>query len=214
MNQQDPRRKMPPPQAGAKRVRFDPRLAQGPARQLITPQPMEKQEAAPSNEKEEENLWGPVQTVLRLILFCILAASIFVIPTYLRPFWVAIVGVLVMSYICFQLYYEWDRKAFQESLPKEDRDKYKSWAIGMLYIMNISMSGVLAAILLVMMWRIYTTVSANSNLFNRSPSSPGEDSQMEDSPDADEAMQRQQAFREEMMRRKRERRRMRQSAFV
>ena len=175
-----------------RRVRFDPRMEQTPSQspQQLAPKPpivkpvsrttgssmmippkkdpankysndVEKMIADGSNEAEQDRYPG-INILVRMLVFALMLGTVFVIPDGYKPFWVTILGVVILAYVGMQLYYEWDRKAYCEET--EDKDKYKSWAIGMLYALNMLVTAVVIAILLVMIWRIYSMVSKRSNL--------------------------------------------------
>jgi hypothetical protein len=184
----------PPPR---RRVRFDPRINQTPSQspQQLAPKPpivnpssqitgssmmippkkdpanrysndIEKMIGGSSSETESDKYPG-INILVRMLVFALLIATVFVVPEGYKPFWITIVGVTILAYICMQLYYEWDRKAHSDDT--EDKEKYKSWAIGMLYAMNMVVTAVVIGILIVMIWRIWSTVSKRSNLTSSEP---------------------------------------------
>ena len=105
-----------------------------------------------------------INVLVRMLVLALLLGSLFVIPTSYKPFWISIVGLVILSYIGFSLYFEWDKKAFSADGTKEEKEKYKSWAIMILYIMNITVTVVISAILIVFIWKLYGLVSKRTNL--------------------------------------------------
>lgn len=183
----------PPPR---RRVHFDPRIDQTPSQspQQLRPQPpvvkpvsrvtgssmMIPPKSDPANTYKNEpeamtasssadsadDRYPGINVLVRMLVFALLVGGLFVVPTAYKPFWITVVGTAMLAYIGFQLYYEWDRKAFLDSTSADDATKYKSWAIGMLYAMNILVTSVVAGILIVMVWRIYSMARARSNLIS------------------------------------------------
>jgi hypothetical protein len=120
---------------------------------------VEKAEGSdPSSENTAASAYDGLHLLFRLIILTMLIGTMFVIPDGYKPFWITILGVVILSYTAFQLYYEWDRKAFSDDSTEDEKTKYKSWAIGMLYVLNVSFTAVVTGILLIMIWRIYSMV--------------------------------------------------------
>lgn len=106
----------------------------------------------------------------KMIIVALLVSSIFVIPPAFKVFWIMIVSIIVLVTIGFILYYEWDYKANKASTSDDDKTKYSGWASTMLYTITMAYTAVAAAILAIMVWRIYSMVNSKSNLISDPPS--------------------------------------------
>lgn len=106
----------------------------------------------------------------KMVLASLLVSSIFVIPPYLKVFWITIISTIILVSIGFTLYYEWDAKGNAANATDDEKRKYNGWASTMLYVITMAYSAVAAAILLIMIWRIYSMVNKKSNLIAEPPS--------------------------------------------
>lgn len=105
----------------------------------------------------------------KMILVALLVSSIFVIPPSFKVFWIMIVSIIILVTIGFILYYEWDFKANKASTSDDDKAKYSGWASTLLYTLTMAYTAVAAAILAIMVWRIYSMVNTRSNLISEPP---------------------------------------------
>ena len=133
---------------------------------------VEKMDA--SAEASAETYPG-INLLVRMLVLALLLGTMFVIPQGFKPFWITIVGLVILSYIGFALYFEFDRKAFSSDGTTEDKEKYKTWAIGILYFMNVSVTMVVVAIMIVMVWRIYGLTVRRTNLLSAPEDTPQEE---------------------------------------
>lgn len=182
---------------GQRRVRFDPRMSQTPKSGHLGPLPGPKGVAPvgkitgsgpgyisrkidPTNkyhnielqtgeDVEYEEYYDGLKHLVRLVFITLLVAGIFVVPLDYRPFWIVITSLVILSGMAFQLYVEWDSKAFDESVSAEEQASSKGWASSLLYLISMVTSAVIVGILLVMMWKIYTVTRKNSNLLGTDP---------------------------------------------
>lgn len=133
---------------------------------------------APSGE------YDGIKHVVRLIIVALFVAAIFVVPMAYRPFWIIITSLVVLCGICFQLYIEWDAKAFSGSDEEREDSGAKGWAGSLLYLVTMGTSAVVVGILMVMIWKVYCVARANTNLFGEDTSSGYETPVVEPTPSA------------------------------
>lgn len=184
-----------------RRVRFDPRLQQpaNPPHAMATPSPSGiiatknvtgsgpgyiPKGSDPASEyksisEKQSGLASPgeydgIKHVVRLIIVALFVAAIFVVPMEYRPFWIIITSLVVLCGICFQLYVEWDAKAFASDVSEEEKASSKGWAGSLLYLVTMGTSAVVVGILMVMIWKVYCVARSNTNLFGEdTPASTG-----------------------------------------
>lgn len=189
------------PQPQERRVRFDPRLQQPPNMPSASPTPspsgivptnvtgtgpghISKENDPTSKYKsisEKQGGMAPsgeydgIKHVVRLIIVALFVAAIFVVPLEYRPFWIIITSLVVLCGICFQLYVEWDAKAFSGSDEEHEDSGAKGWAGSLLYLVTMGTTAVIVGILMVMIWKVYSVARANTNLFGEDAPSGYED---------------------------------------
>lgn len=137
----------------------------------------EKNTAEPSANMGE---FSAIGNLLMLILFIILASSVFVIPQKFRFFWLVLVGLSVLMMIGFKVYNDMYEASKDENKPEEERSKLSNFAGALLTAEFILFSVVMASILLVLAWKVYGQVTKRSNLLsNTEPATDSESRQME-----------------------------------
>lgn len=162
------------------------------------------------NNTKEHNTGSPVSTgdefsavrnLMTLVLFIILASSVFVIPQKFRFFWLILVGLSVLMMIGFRVYSDMYEASKDEDKTEDERSKLSNFAGALLTAEFILFSVVMASILLVLAWKVYGQVTKRSNLLsNTEPNTDGETKQMEKT--LDSAMMSERSNDEERMRRK------------
>lgn len=121
----------------------------------------EKSTAEPSSNGDE---LSSVRNLMTLLLFIILASSVFVIPEKFRFFWLVLVGLSVIMMIGVRVYTDLYEASKDEGKTEEERTKLSNFSGAILYAIFIVFSVVMAAILLVLAWKVYGQVNKNSNL--------------------------------------------------
>lgn len=105
-----------------------------------------------------------VKHIVRLIIVALFIGAIFIVPLEYRPFWIILTTLFLLTGIGFQLYIEWDAKAYDPEVGEEEQARARGWAGSMLYFITMATSAVTVGVLMVMVWKIYCVTKANSNL--------------------------------------------------
>lgn len=105
-----------------------------------------------------------VKHLVRLIIVALFIGAIFAVPLEYRPFWIILTTLFLLTGIGFQLYIEWDAKAYDPEVGEEEQARARGWAGSMLYFITMATSAVTVGVLMVMVWKIYCVTKANSNL--------------------------------------------------
>lgn len=137
----------------------------------------EKQSGSPLPTGDE---LGGVRQALTLVLFILLACSVFVIPREYRFFWLVIFGLSVVMMLGMKLYADLFEASADEQKDEDERKKLHTFAGVVLYGEYIFFAVVMAAILVVMAWKLYGQFNSRSNLLsNTEPATEVERVQME-----------------------------------
>jgi hypothetical protein len=120
---------------------------------------IEKQTGGPQHSE-----YDGIKHLVRLIIVALFIGAIFAVPIEYRPFWIILTTLFLLTGIGFQLYIEWDAKAYDPEVGEEEQARARGWAGSMLYFITMSTSAVTVGILMVMVWKIYCVTKANSNL--------------------------------------------------
>jgi hypothetical protein len=119
-----------------------------------------------STNKNEGDPLLSIQMTLVIVLFIILASSVFVIPQAYRFFWLVVVGLSALMMMGFKLYCCLHESSIDENTKPEDRKKLNDFAGAVLYGLFILFTVVMTCILLVLGWKVYGQVNSRSNLLS------------------------------------------------
>jgi len=110
---------------------------------VVTPQTDVKVES----KAVETGSVGGINVTLGLMVGAVAASAVFVLPPGLKVFWVVMVGLVAIMGLGLLLFHEW---------AGSDNETYKGLASGVIYALSILYSMVVAALLLVLVWKIYS----------------------------------------------------------
>lgn len=123
---------------------------------------------------------GGVRQALSLVLIILLASSVFVMPREYRFFWLTIFGLAIIMCIGMRLYSDLFEASKNPDETEEKRQNMKTLAGVVIYGEFILYAFVMAAILIVLAWKLYGQVNRRSNLLsNTEPETAMQQEKME-----------------------------------
>ncbi len=115
------------------------------------------------------DMYASLKQVLTLIVIAILSVSVYVIPESYRVFWLVVLGTTLLMCMGFKVYKEWMEMSSDMTMEAENRDKYSAWGLGMLYAITAGYTSVMVGITIVLIWKIYGTVTSKTNIVSEPP---------------------------------------------
>lgn len=106
--------------------------------------------------------FGGNDTWFALVVLVLTISSVFVLPNEFKGFWLAIVALSIVVIMGYWLFGEWVKRT--------DNESQQNMAMGLFYGLIILYSFTLAALLLMLLWKIFSITRANIGEDRRSSS--------------------------------------------